>query len=158
VNKLPLPIVVFIILLISCQDKNYKYQKQIAVAKKLLSSFSKNDTLSVQSMMGVPLEEIGTNSEILNGEVKRGYNLIKQFGIPSEDKFVLKEYSEKNPELLDIVVPFDKKGKSKVKDASITIKFVKYLPPDKIIDFDIQATYEVMPTEPAPVDSARILK
>ena len=49
-------------------------------------------------MMGVPLEEIGTNSEILNGEVKRAHNLIKQFGMPNEDKFVLKEYSEKNPQ------------------------------------------------------------
>jgi hypothetical protein len=105
-------------------------------------------------MMGVRLEDIGSDDWTLIWNVDRANKLLKEYGIPDETKFLLKEYEKRNPQLLDVTVPILKDGKGSLKDAKMIISFVKYIPPSKILNFSISTTYEPTPIEPAPLDSA----
>jgi hypothetical protein len=146
-------LLVFICLVtVFCNNPSTKYHEQIKVVKTLLVNCLNNDTSAVKNMIGVRLEEIGSDNETLIWNVRRANKLLKEYGIPDENKFLLKEYGEKNPELLDVTVPILKDGKGRLKDAKITISFVKYVPPNKILNFDIITAYEPIPTT-APVDS-----
>lgn len=155
-------VAVFIYLItLGCNNSSDKYHQQIEMVKTLLINCSKNDTSAVKKMIGVRLEDIGSDNETLIWNIEKANKLLKEYGIPDESKFLLKEYEEKNPELLDVTVPILKGGKGKLQDAKMTISFVKYLPPSKILDFDVSTTYEptpIEPTEPAPVDSNKISK
>jgi hypothetical protein len=129
---------------LSCNDKFDRYSKQFEVVNKLLNSFLKNDTSAVGHMMGVPLENIGTNFEIINSEVMKAGDLLREYGMPDKDKYILKEYPDKSPELVDILVPVVAKGngKGRLIEAGITFSFVKYIPSNKIIIFHVNTKYK----------------
>ena len=154
-NRLGIVTVFICSVVVSCNSSSNKYRQQIEVVKKLLINCSKNDTSAVKNMIGVHLEEIGSNNETLIWNIGKANKLLKEYGIPDESKFILKEYEEKNPELLDVTVPILTEGKGRLKDAKITISFVKWVPPAKILNFNITTTYEPTPLEPAPIDSGR---
>jgi hypothetical protein len=148
-------------IVLCCSNPSAKYHEQTEIVKELLVNCSKNDTSAVKNMIGVKLEDVGLDNETLIWNVNRANKLLKEYGMPSENNFILKEYEERNPQLLDVTVPILKNGKGKLKDAEMTISFVKYLPPTKILDFSIKTTYEtipIKPTEPAPLDSTNISK
>lgn len=149
-NRLVIIAVLICLITVYCNNPSAKYHQQIEVVKTLLINCMKNDTSAVKNMMGVHLEDIGSDNETLIWNVSRANKLLKEYGMPDENKFLLKEYEEKNPELLDVTVPILKEGKGRLKDAKITIAFVKWIPSDKIINFHVNTTYEPTKTEAAP--------
>lgn len=128
----------------SCSNQYNRFSKQLEVVDNLLISFSKNDSLAVSHMMGVPLEQIGTNRGIVNSEVVKAGDLLREYGVPEKDKFILKEYPDKSPELVDVLVPVVGmgNGNGKLIKADIIFSFVKYIPNDKIIIFHVNTKYK----------------
>ena len=154
-NRFEIAVILICSFTLGCNNPSVKYRQQIEIVKTLLVNCSKNDTSAVKNMIGVNLEEIGSNNETLIWNVGKVNKLLKEYGMPDESKFLLKEYKEKNPDLLDVTVPILTDGKGRLKDARITISFVKWVPPSKILNFNISTTYEPTPIEPVPTSSGR---
>jgi len=135
----------FLILIIgfaNCKPVGTEYPMQRDVAKKLLTSLSKNDTTGVRKLMGEEdLKAIGEDDETFNFKIDKAYQFIKSSGLPDENKYTYKAFREKDPQLVDISIPFSEGTGGSSRKPVIVIHYVKYLPPDKILDFEINEDY-----------------
>src|SRR4051794_19834635 len=110
----------------ACNDYRSKYEGQYNLEHDLLIAFSNNDSVKVKRMLGVRLNGLNSNDHMLNFEVNKAYELIKSFGIPDENKYLVKEYGPKDPNLADITIPIFKGKSGALHEAAIDVFFVKY--------------------------------
>jgi hypothetical protein len=131
-----------IVFLGACNDYRSKYEGQYNLVHNLLIAFSNNDSVKVKRMLGVRLNSLNSDDHMLNFEVNKAYELIKLFGIPGENKYLVKEYDPKDPKLADITIPIFKGKSGSLREATIDVFFVKYLPKNKIMYFKVNTDYE----------------
>lgn len=138
--------------LLFCNNRFVKYRPQIKISKTLIERIKQNDVLSIKKMIGVELEDIGINYEILAFRVKKIQTLLDQYGIAKERKYKYVEYSKIDPLLVEVIIPILKSKKNEKKNPQIIVSFAKYIEEGKILDFDLKDpladTIPVIPTVP----------
>jgi hypothetical protein len=122
----------------SCNGQQIKYQQQIVSTQKLLDYFMSNDTAKVRSLIGIKSRYLSEDLSGLAFKVNLASNLINKYGIPSKDKFVIKEYPSNDYQQVDIIIPMFEGQDKELREVYITVSFFKYLPPEKIASFDIR--------------------
>jgi hypothetical protein len=138
----------------SCHRTHRKYRAQFDMVQNLIYALSKNDTAAIREMIGVDLKTIALNEHMLYFRVKKGQELINHFGVPDESNYIVHPYPEKDYRLIDIIIPIYTGINHSLKD-SITVSFVKFLPPNKILDFSVDESFELLDTIKAAVDALR---
>ena len=96
----------------------------------------------VRNLIGIKdLKNIAKDGEALGFYVNQSYGLLNLYGIPNESKYIIKKYSSPSPNLLDVTTPILKHQDDASRVASIKVIFFRYLPTNKICDFDVQEIY-----------------
>jgi hypothetical protein len=120
--------VLLFIVFSSCQSQN-KYSAQLATADTLVHALYAYDTSKVNSMIGVDPEDIGEGKEGYDFKLKAAKRMLQENGLPKDGDVGIKEYPQNSADLIDVITTFKKSGQS------ITIRFVKFLPANKIAFF-----------------------
>jgi hypothetical protein len=147
-------IILGLTLLISCNNNARKYRPQFDMVHNLIHALSRNDSTAIGEMIGVDLKTIALNEHMLYFRVKKGQELINHFGVPDESNYIVHPYPEKDYRLIDIIIPIYTGINYSLKD-SITVSFVKFLLPNKILDFSVDESFGVLDIIKAPVDTLR---
>jgi hypothetical protein len=131
--------VFLIILFISCSEIP-KYKEEIQTAISLIDALQKSDTIKINDLTGVSPNRIGEDSFGYNFKIKATSRFLNVNEISKKESFIIKEYPENSPDLIDILIPiFDKitqeeKGK-------VIVRFVKFLPSSKIAFFQLDSKF-----------------
>src|SRR5262249_14733844 len=92
------------------------------------------------------------DKETRDFQVNKAYGLIKKFGLPAKDKWIIKYDPQNNFERLVITIPIFKGHDASLNllQADIVIRFPPPQVSDKIYSYDIADKYVIRPTEPVP--------
>jgi hypothetical protein len=132
----------YISILVACNIQKSKYPGQYKVLNDVLVAMSLNDSAKVKRMIGARLNDVGLDDEKVNQKVSFMKKTIDLCGIPNEKTFVLTEFEKSDPRLVDILVQFMNPQKTSLRKATLTVHFVKYLPQNKILSFEVEGEYD----------------
>jgi hypothetical protein len=121
----------------SCNRTTSKYQTQVQITERLLQKLKKNEYDSIKGMIGVDLSDIGMNREILINRVQSISELLQKFQVGGQGKYKFKEYAKTDPLLVDIIIPIEEPNINVKEYCQVIVSFAKYLPKDKILNFEL---------------------
>ena|ERR1043165_434386 len=122
---------------LSCNNNlSNRYSKQIKIAYEFIDKIKSGDSIAVKNMIGIELEYVGLDDEILAYRINRLREILSTHDIPNKSKFQFIEYTQKDYRLVDIIIPLN--GKKETNSQKIKIYFAKFTEAGKILDFDIE--------------------
>ena len=122
--------IVFLIMIFSlsgCSQNENKYFKETA---KLVTLIKNEDTLGIHSLIVCRIEDTKFLKFTMWHDIKKYNELISRFGTPT--KYILKQYSESDPKLCDVIV----KVGNDLDYGILTTSFYRNYEPNRIFLFD----------------------
>ena len=121
----------FIISIVSSCHRPNKYATQLAVADTLIHALYAYDTAKISGMTGVDPENIGEDDWHYQSKLRNAKKMLQKAGLPKSENYTIKEYPNNSPDLVDVIATLKTTGQT------ITVRFVKFLPADKIAFFEL---------------------
>ena len=134
----------------SCKGQNSFVEKRLKTADKFVECLSNNTPDKILKYTYPDVDDKIADKESRNFHVNRAYKLIKTFGLPSKDKWIIKYDPQNNFERLLITIPIFKgyDSTSNLLQADIVMAFPPPQISDKIYKYEIQGKYDIKQTKP----------
>jgi hypothetical protein len=137
--------ILILIWLISCKGQDPFVRDRLKIAHKFLDCLKNNTPDKILSYAYPEVDNKINDKEARDFYVGKAYEFIKKFGLPSEDKWIIKYDPKNNFERLLITIPIFKGYDSTFNLLKANI--VIYFPPpqisDKIYRYDIEDEYDM---------------